>query len=47
MLPMERMLREGVVDARIRPVPVLDGLAPPQWLRWYLEPFTLQPVTSP
>jgi hypothetical protein len=44
VLPLERMLRERVLDGRVTPVPVLDGLEPPPHLRWWLEPFFNGPV---
>lgn len=44
VLPLERMLREGVFDKGIQYVPVLDGLQQPSHFQWWLSPFTRHKV---
>ncbi len=44
VLPLERMLREGVIDSRVQLVPVLDGLRPPRFYQWWFAPLTDPPV---
>ncbi len=39
LLPLERMLREGVVDDQVRLVPVLDGFRLPQFYHWWFGAF--------
>ncbi|EIE21335.1 hypothetical protein COCSUDRAFT_56558 [Coccomyxa subellipsoidea C-169] len=45
VLPLERMLREGVIDSSVQLVPVLDGLRPPRFYQWWFAPLTDPPVT--
>lgn len=46
VLPLEQMVREGVIDSRVQLVPVLDGLQPPRFYQWWFAPLTQLPVTS-
>ena len=39
LLPLERMLREGVLDDQVRLVPVLDGFRLPQFYHWWFGAF--------
>ncbi|CAL8463209.1 g2743 [Coccomyxa elongata] len=44
VLPLERMLREGVIDNQVWLVPVLDGLQTPRFYEWWFAPLSQQPV---
>lgn len=46
VLPLEQMVREGVIDSRVQLVPVLDGLQPPRFYQWWFAPLTQLPVMS-
>lgn len=46
VLPLERMLREAVIDNQVRLVPVLDGLQPPRFYEWWFAPLSQQPVSQ-
>ena len=46
LLPLERMLREGAISGRVRPVPVLDGLRLPAFYQWWFAPFFERKVCS-
>ena len=39
LLPLERMLREGIVDDEVTLVPVLDGFRLPKFYQWWFAPF--------
>lgn len=39
LLPLERMLREGVIDDRVTLVPVLDGFRLPSFYNWWFGAF--------
>ena len=45
VLPLERMLREGVIDNHVQLVPVLDGLQPPRFYEWWFALLSQQPVS--
>jgi len=46
VLPLERMIREGVIEDTVQLVPVLDGLRPPRFHQWWFAPFSQLPVCS-
>ena len=46
LLPLERMLREGVVDNQITLVPALDGFRLPTFYHWWFAPFFKRKVNT-
>lgn len=44
VLPLERMIREGIIEDTVQLVPVLDGLRPPRFHQWWFAPFSKLPV---